>query len=65
MKKLNAEDKENIGWLFQDIIIKNRQQAYCESAAHEITDEQLKARLSVAGYYEELWAKLAEILNKH
>lgn len=65
MKKLNDEDKENIGWLFQDVIIKHRQLAKCEHAAGVITDWELKENQSTADYYEELWDCLAEILNKH
>ena len=65
MKKLNDEDKMNIGFIFMDEITKNRELAACEFACGEITKAQLESRRKHADYTEELWMCLVKILNNN
>lgn len=65
MTKLTDEDKENIGFIFQDEITKNRAEAKCRNITGEITDESLEWHLNHAKYLEEVWECLAKILNKN
>ena len=60
---LTPEDKENIGFIFQEEITRNRQEARLRHLEGEISAEKLEWHLKHATYLEATWKKLAAILN--